>query len=95
MSSASDLVDGDVALVAYGDHGNSGPIILGAPPGKLIFQGGNEDEFRVGTRCIVARLSVDPTVLPLYHKYWCVFIVVNVFSETISHYVESGPFRVV
>jgi len=43
----SDLLNADVALVAYGDRGNSGPIILGAPPGKKIFQDGNEDEFRV------------------------------------------------
>ena len=41
------LANADVALVCYGDLGNSGPIILGAPPGKLIFQDGNEDEFRV------------------------------------------------
>lgn len=43
----TDLVNADVALVAYGERGNSGPIILGAPPGKKIFQDGNEDEFRV------------------------------------------------
>ncbi|XP_052774352.1 lipoxygenase homology domain-containing protein 1-like isoform X2 [Mya arenaria] len=46
VSSLSELVDGDVALVAYGDKGNSGPIVLGAPPGRKIFQEGNEDEFR-------------------------------------------------
>ena len=46
------LANADVALVCYGDLGNSGPIILGAPPGKLIFQDGNEDEFRVSlARC--------------------------------------------
>lgn len=47
VSTLTDLVNGDVALVAYGDRGNSGPIVLGAPPGKQIFQQGNEDEFRV------------------------------------------------
>lgn len=40
-----------MALVAYGEKGgvteNSGPIVLGAPPGRPIFQSGNEDEFRV------------------------------------------------
>lgn len=51
VSTVTELKDGDVALVAYGDRGgvteNSGPIILGAPPGRPIFQDGNEDEFRV------------------------------------------------
>ncbi|KAL3869892.1 hypothetical protein ACJMK2_042519 [Sinanodonta woodiana] len=46
VSSEETLDDADVALVAYGNKGNSGRIILGAPPGKKIFQGGNEDEFR-------------------------------------------------
>ena len=49
MTTIEQLVNADVALVCYGDLGNSGPIILGAPPGKLIFQDGNEDEFRVNS----------------------------------------------
>ncbi|XP_071154983.1 lipoxygenase homology domain-containing protein 1-like isoform X1 [Mytilus edulis] len=36
----------DVALVVYGDLGQSGSILLGAPPGKKIFTAGNNDEFR-------------------------------------------------
>ncbi|XP_060083246.1 lipoxygenase homology domain-containing protein 1-like [Ylistrum balloti] len=45
VSTLDTLQDGEVALVVYGDHGNSGAIQLGAP-GKDIFQKGNKDEFR-------------------------------------------------
>lgn len=41
----------DVALVVYGDLGQSGSILLGAPPGKKIFTAGNNDEFRVSHFC--------------------------------------------
>jgi len=47
VNTSETLQGGDVALVVYGDLGNSGPISLGAPPGKVIFQAGNSDEFRV------------------------------------------------
>ena len=51
VSTLSSLKDGDVALVAYGEKNgvteNTGPIILSGPPGRPIFQDGNEDEFRV------------------------------------------------
>ncbi|KAL4236117.1 retinal rod cell development [Mactra antiquata] len=57
VSTLTALKDGDVAVVAYGEKGelteNSGQIILGAPPGRPIFQDGNEDEFRV---CIIKHL---------------------------------------
>ena len=53
MTTIEQLVNADVSLVCYGDLGNSGPIILGAPPGKLIFQDGNEDEFRVSLMIMV------------------------------------------
>ena len=35
-----------VAMVAYGDRGNSGPILLG--DANELFQAGNKDEFKVG-----------------------------------------------
>lgn len=47
VSTLSNLQDADVALVAYGDKGDSGAIILAAPPGKPVFMAGNNDEFRV------------------------------------------------
>lgn len=59
MSTINELTNGDVALVAYGDKGNSGPIILGAPPGKQIFQDGNEDEFRVSDIVVMVTVRVD------------------------------------
>ncbi|XP_069127319.1 uncharacterized protein [Argopecten irradians] len=45
IGSLESLQNGDLALVVYGDRGNSGAIQLGAP-GKDIFQKGNKDEFR-------------------------------------------------
>lgn len=48
VSTLETIQNGEVALVVYGDRGNSGPIQLGAP-GKSIFLTGNKDEFRVST----------------------------------------------
>ncbi|XP_021373395.1 lipoxygenase homology domain-containing protein 1-like isoform X2 [Mizuhopecten yessoensis] len=45
ISTKDTLKNGDIALVVYGDRGNSGAIPLGAPS-KEIFQEGNKDEFR-------------------------------------------------
>ena len=35
-----------MVLTAYGDEGNSGPIVLGEA-GKGLFQVGNQDQFKV------------------------------------------------
>lgn len=68
VSSLETLENADVAIVVYGDKGNSGPIILGAPPGKSIFVAGNNDEFRV---CIFVKAAVSLVSLKwttsLYH----------------------------
>ncbi|XP_061166198.1 lipoxygenase homology domain-containing protein 1-like [Saccostrea echinata] len=46
VSTIEELMNAEVALVAYGDNGNSGAIRLEAPPGREIFQPNNEDGFR-------------------------------------------------
>ena len=35
-----------VSMVVYGEHGNSGPIVLGKS-GKDLFLSGNQDQFKV------------------------------------------------
>ena len=38
---------GNVVMVAYGDKGNSGQIMLGKCGNKKLFNAGNVDEFKV------------------------------------------------
>ncbi|KAH3831729.1 hypothetical protein DPMN_104999, partial [Dreissena polymorpha] len=64
VSTLTDMADGDVALIAYGDKGNSGPIVLGAPPGRKIFQEGNEDEFRANLLKIGKMFKIRLELIP-------------------------------
>ena len=50
--SLEDAMDGDIALVVYGDKGNSGPVILGSAGENGLFMKGNKDIFKVGYTCI-------------------------------------------
>jgi hypothetical protein len=40
--------DSQVAMVVYGEEGNSGEIILGTAGQLGMFQTGNQDQFKVG-----------------------------------------------
>ncbi|KAK3092113.1 hypothetical protein FSP39_025311 [Pinctada imbricata] len=46
VSTLEDLRDASVTIVAYGDKGNTGAILLGAPPGEEVFLAGNNDQFK-------------------------------------------------
>ncbi|XP_048764444.2 lipoxygenase homology domain-containing protein 1-like isoform X2 [Ostrea edulis] len=50
VSTIEELKNADVALVIYGETGNSGGIRLEAPPGREIFQPNNEDGFRASVK---------------------------------------------
>lgn len=58
VSTIEELKNADVALVVYGETGNSGGVRLEAPPGKPIFQPNNEDGFRVSI--LLLKLNATP-----------------------------------
>lgn len=59
VSTIEELKNADVAVVVYGETGNSGGVRLEAPPGKPIFQPSNEDGFRVSV--LLLKLNATPT----------------------------------
>ncbi|KAJ8306151.1 hypothetical protein KUTeg_016696 [Tegillarca granosa] len=68
VSSLETLENADVAIVVYGDKGNSGPIILGAPPGKSLFVAGNNDEFRANLAKVGKISKIRLELIPKSYK---------------------------
>ncbi len=47
VTTSESIDGGDIAMVVYGESGNSGPIILGKASETGLFLAGNQDNFKV------------------------------------------------
>ena len=62
---------GNVVMVAYGDKGNSGQIMLGKCGNKKLFNAGNVDEFKVSYQPISFNFTIYGTYNQCFILSFC------------------------
>jgi len=91
LTTAESAKSADIALVIYGDHGNSGLIILGSSGSKGLFQSGNTDEFKVKIHSFIHSFIQTISIAPLQvHFYSEALLTQHGYCAGVSRRSASG-----